>query len=88
MSDDIIQRRKGALQQRLQEAQQNAQNAAQAHAHWQAEALGAAAALREIEELEQELADDGISGVVDDDQIGAPALRVVKGKKGDKASEE
>ncbi len=87
MSDDVIQRRKTALQQRLQEAQQNAQNAAQAHAHWQAEALGAAAALREIEELEREIA--GAEGGTDEDEpTGAPALRVVKGKKGEDASEE
>ena len=86
MSDDVIQRRKTALQQKLQEAQQNAQNAAQAHAHWQAEALGAAAALRELEELEQELA-GGESGGADGDEP-TPALRVVRGKKGETASEE
>ena len=92
MSDDIIARRKAALQQRIQEAQQNAQAAAQAHAHWQAEALGAAATLREIEELEAELAGgegDGSGGAIDDDdQIGVPPLRVVRRKKGEDASEE
>ena len=92
MSAEIIARRKQVLQQKVQQAQQNAQAAAQAHAHWQAEALGAAAALREIEELEQELAgsEGDLSGAIDDDddQTGAPPLHVVRSKKGEATSEE
>jgi len=53
--NEYIERRRAAITQAMQEAQQNVQAAVQAQAHWQAEVIAGSARLQELDELEAEM---------------------------------